>query len=71
MFSFAGDTVLDPFAGLGTTSEAAMACGRNSIAVEIEQRYFESMADRLASAEWPEARSGSRGPAGAARLDRR
>ena len=54
MFSFAGDTVLDPFAGIGTTSAAARACGRNSIAVEIEQRYFDSMADRMSSAEWPE-----------------
>ncbi len=54
MFSFAGDTVLDPFAGLGTTSAAAMISGRNSIAVEVEPRYFESMAERMASAEWPD-----------------
>jgi site-specific DNA-methyltransferase (adenine-specific) len=27
LFSFAGDTVLDPFAGTGTTALAAMACG--------------------------------------------
>ena len=54
MFSFTGDTVLDPFAGIGTTSAAARAWGRNSIAVEVEQRYFDSMADRMGSAEWPE-----------------
>jgi hypothetical protein len=54
MFSYIGDTVLDPFAGIGTTSAAARAWGRNSIAVEVEQRYFDSMADRMASAEWPE-----------------
>ncbi|MDX6588153.1 MAG: modification methylase [Solirubrobacterales bacterium] len=54
MFSYAGDTVLDPFAGIGTTSAAAGAWGRNSIAVEIEQRYFDSMADRMSSAEWPD-----------------
>ena len=53
MFSFAGDTVLDPFAGIGTTSAAAGAWGRNSIAVEIEQRYFDSMAERISGAEWP------------------
>jgi site-specific DNA-methyltransferase (adenine-specific) len=54
MFSYAGDTVLDPFAGIGTTSAAARAWGRNSIAVEIEQRYFDSMADRMSSAGWPD-----------------
>ena len=41
MFSFAGDTVLDPFAGTGTTSQAAIMSGRNSIANEIEAAYIE------------------------------
>jgi site-specific DNA-methyltransferase (adenine-specific) len=54
MFSYAGDTVLDPFAGIGTTSAAARAWGRNSIAVEIERRYFDSMAERMSSAGWPD-----------------
>ena len=40
MFSFAGDTVLDPFLGTGTTSLAAMKCGRNSIGVEIDEVYL-------------------------------
>ncbi|MDP6822048.1 MAG: site-specific DNA-methyltransferase [Dehalococcoidia bacterium] len=40
MFSFAGDTVLDPFAGTGSTALAAMRAGRNSISVEIEPQYF-------------------------------
>jgi DNA modification methylase len=31
MFSFVGDTVLDPFLGTGTTSLAASQCGRNSV----------------------------------------
>jgi site-specific DNA-methyltransferase (adenine-specific) len=35
MFSFAGDTVLDPFAGTGSTAVAAIAAGRNSISIEI------------------------------------
>ena len=35
MFSFAGDTVLDPFAGTGSTSQAAIMSGRNSLANEI------------------------------------
>ena len=54
MFSFAGDTVLDPFAGVGTTSAAARACGRNSVAVEVEPFYFDSMTDRIANGTWPE-----------------
>lgn len=37
MFSIKGDTVLDPFAGTGTTCWAAMACGRNSIGYEAEK----------------------------------
>jgi len=41
MFSFVGDTVLDPFTGTGTTMLAAMKTGRNSIGVEIEPRYVE------------------------------
>jgi site-specific DNA-methyltransferase (adenine-specific) len=41
MFSFAGDTVLDPFLGTGTTSIAAMKSGRNSIGIEIEATYLE------------------------------
>lgn len=51
MFSFAGDTVLDPFVGSGTTTLAAIRAGRNSIGVEIEQRYIDLARDaaRLAT----------------------
>ncbi len=35
MFSFVGDTVLDPFCGTGTTMVAAVRAERNSIGVEI------------------------------------
>jgi modification methylase len=47
MFSFAGDTVLDPFAGTGSTTLAAVAAGRNSIANEIEPTYLEMAHRRL------------------------
>lgn len=47
MFSFVGDTVLDPFAGTGTTMVAAMRSGRNSIGVEIEPKYAKMTARRL------------------------
>jgi site-specific DNA-methyltransferase (adenine-specific) len=39
MFSFTGDTVLDPFCGSGTTMIAALRTGRNSIGVEIDPEY--------------------------------
>jgi site-specific DNA-methyltransferase (adenine-specific) len=48
MFSFAGDTVLDPFSGTGTTNLAALETGRNSIGVEIEPRYLDLIEKRLA-----------------------
>ncbi|TVQ54485.1 MAG: site-specific DNA-methyltransferase [Rhodobacteraceae bacterium] len=51
MFSFVGDTVLDPFAGTGTTAFAAGALGRNSINVEIEERYVALMRARLQRAK--------------------
>jgi site-specific DNA-methyltransferase (adenine-specific) len=47
LFSFAGDTVLDPFAGTGTTSIAAMNTGRNSIACDIESKYVSFATARL------------------------
>jgi site-specific DNA-methyltransferase (adenine-specific) len=47
MFSFAGDTVVDPFAGTGSTALAALATGRNSINVEIEPSYVDIIFERL------------------------
>ena len=39
MFSFVGDTVLDPFMGSGTTALAAINLGRNSIGYEINANF--------------------------------
>ena len=47
MFSFVGDTVLDPFLGTGTTSVAASRWGRHSIGTEIDPHYFDLVLDRL------------------------
>lgn len=47
LFSFAGDTILDPFAGTGSTSQAAIMSGRNSIANEIEFAYVEIARQRI------------------------
>lgn len=48
MFSFAGDTVLDPFSGTGTTTVAAITCGRNSIGYEIDEHYVSRARARIA-----------------------
>jgi site-specific DNA-methyltransferase (adenine-specific) len=50
LFSFAGDTVLDPFAGTGSTTQAAIMAGRNSIANEIEAAYVEIARQRISKA---------------------
>ncbi|MEX2287943.1 MAG: site-specific DNA-methyltransferase [Planctomycetaceae bacterium] len=47
MFSFVGDTVLDPFMGTASTNIAASRCGRNSIGVEIDPHYFEYARKRV------------------------
>jgi DNA modification methylase len=47
MFSFVGDTVLDPFMGTGTTNAAAARWGRNSIGIEIDPHYFASAHRRI------------------------
>ena len=52
MFSVKGDTVVDPFAGIGTTVYAAMAAYRNSISYELEKNLAESIfseTDRIVS----------------------
>ncbi len=43
MFSVVGDTVLDPFAGTGTTLWAALAWGRRAVGVEWEPTAFRSL----------------------------
>ncbi len=50
MFSFVGDTVLDPFVGTGTTLVAAAAAGRNAIGIEIDPGYARLAKERLAMA---------------------
>ncbi|MCB2261607.1 MAG: site-specific DNA-methyltransferase, partial [Candidatus Thiosymbion ectosymbiont of Robbea hypermnestra] len=47
MFSFVGDTVLDPFLGTGTTTVAAARWGRNSLGVELDPDYFKLAEKRI------------------------
>lgn len=46
-----GETVLDPFAGSGTTALAAHATGRQFLCFEKEQKYWEIANKRLALAQ--------------------
>lgn len=47
MFSFIGDTVLDPFLGSGTTALAALQFSRNSIGYEINPEFLEVIKKKL------------------------
>ena len=47
MFSFVGDSVLDPFTGTASTQVAAAACGRNSIGIEVDPVYYGKAVERL------------------------
>ena len=71
MFSFVGDTVVDPFSGTGTTARAAALTGRNSVGFEIEPSYnldarkrFAELQQRLIHGDSP----GAKGPRAATRL---
>ena len=50
MFSFAGDTVLDPFMGTGSTNVASARWGRNGVGVEVDPEYFQMSLRRLEQA---------------------
>lgn len=54
LYSWPGDTVLDPFFGSGTTGIAADALGRHWIGVEISPKYCEIAARRCALIEGDE-----------------
>ncbi len=47
LFSFRGDVVLDPFAGLGTTCVAAKKCGRGYLGIDVSEEYCEKSEERL------------------------
>jgi DNA modification methylase len=50
-FTQPGDTILDPFAGSGTTGIAAVRTGRNAILIEKDPGYFAIMSKRIADAQ--------------------
>ena len=47
MYTFAGETILDPFLGSGTTALAAMETGRRSIGVELNVEFLPLIRERL------------------------
>ncbi len=47
MFSFTGDTVLDPFLGSGTTVKLALALNRNAIGYEINEKFLDLIKKKI------------------------
>ncbi|HOL18517.1 MAG TPA: site-specific DNA-methyltransferase, partial [Bacillota bacterium] len=47
MFSFAGETVLDPFVGSGTTMVAAQNWHRNSVGIELNHEFIPLIKSRV------------------------
>jgi len=47
MFSFMGDTILDPFLGSGTTTLAAKNLGRNSVGYEINKKFLPIIKEKI------------------------
>ena len=47
MYTFIGDTVLDPFLGSGTTVRAALNLHRNAIGYEINEKFLEVIKEKL------------------------
>jgi len=63
LFTKAGDTVLDPFMGSGTTNIVANRMRRNSIGIELVPEYYEMVKAQISPVELylfePEAKYGS------------
>ncbi len=51
MFSFVGETILDPFAGSGTTNLAAKHLGRNSVGYEINPEFIPVIKEKLGTTQ--------------------
>ena len=47
MFSFVGDTILDPFLGSGTTCRSALKLGRNCVGYEINENFLRIIKEKI------------------------
>jgi len=63
MFSLVGETVLDPFAGTGTTLASAARWGRNAIGVEWDPEMYAALLARGQTLGWTAATLPAAGPA--------
>lgn len=61
LYSYLGDTVLDPFMGSGTTGVAAKMTGRKFIGYDIIPEYVEEADKRIKGVEFDRATEGSKG----------
>lgn len=51
LWSNEGDTILSPFAGIGSEGHAALTDGRHFVGIELKRSYFEQAAENLRRAE--------------------
>lgn len=51
MFSFYGDTVLDPFLGSGTTAKVSLDLNRNTVGYEINESFISTIKNKLGFSE--------------------
>jgi site-specific DNA-methyltransferase (adenine-specific) len=51
MYTYAGDVVLDPFLGSGTTAVAAKMCGRRYVGLDLSEEYCAIAEERLAQTD--------------------
>jgi site-specific DNA-methyltransferase (adenine-specific) len=51
LFTYIGDTVLDPFGGVGTVGVAAVQTGRHYVCVDADAEYVEKARARIAEAQ--------------------
>jgi len=52
MYSNPGETVLDPFGGIGSTGHEAIRLNRSFIGIELKPSYYKLMVNNLQSVEW-------------------
>ncbi len=58
MFTYVGETVVDPFVGSGTTLEAAHRAGRHGIGIELNPGFVDACSKRVPSIQIHEERCG-------------